>query len=59
MPAVKKCIPPSDTCQEHIHLQNYNFLLRPPISNELKELIERMLDKSPETRITVPEIKVT
>lgn len=33
--------------------------LRPVISNELRELIERMLDKNPETRITVPEIKVT
>lgn len=31
---------------------------RPLISNELKELIERMLDKNPETRITIPEIKV-
>lgn len=29
------------------------------ISNELRELIEQMLDKNPETRITVPEIKVT
>ncbi|XP_040543014.1 calcium/calmodulin-dependent protein kinase kinase 1 isoform X3 [Gallus gallus] len=28
------------------------------ISDELKELILRMLDKNPETRITVPEIKV-
>ncbi|NXL43126.1 KKCC1 kinase, partial [Podilymbus podiceps] len=28
------------------------------ISEELKELILRMLDKNPETRITVPEIKV-
>ncbi|XP_042271273.1 calcium/calmodulin-dependent protein kinase kinase 1b [Thunnus maccoyii] len=30
----------------------------PPISTELKELIERMLDKNPETRITIPEIKL-
>ncbi|KAM9317817.1 calcium/calmodulin-dependent protein kinase kinase 1b [Pholidichthys leucotaenia] len=30
----------------------------PPISNELKELIERMLDKNSETRITIPEIKL-
>uniref|UniRef100_A0A669ELM3 Calcium/calmodulin-dependent protein kinase kinase 1, alpha b n=1 Tax=Oreochromis niloticus TaxID=8128 RepID=A0A669ELM3_ORENI len=30
----------------------------PLISNELKELIERMLDKNPETRITIPEIKL-
>ncbi|XP_026232778.1 calcium/calmodulin-dependent protein kinase kinase 1b [Anabas testudineus] len=30
----------------------------PLISNELMELIERMLDKSPETRITIPEIKL-
>lgn len=28
------------------------------MSEELKQLIERMLDKNPETRITVPEIKV-
>lgn len=34
------------------------FLLRAQISDELKELILRMLDKNPETRITVPEIKV-
>lgn len=33
-------------------------LLRAQISEELKELILRMLDKNPETRITVPEIKV-
>lgn len=33
-------------------------LLRLQISDELKELILRMLDKNPETRITVPEIKV-
>lgn len=31
---------------------------RPPISKELKDLIEMMLDKKPETRITIPEIKV-
>uniref|UniRef100_A0A3Q1FCS6 calcium/calmodulin-dependent protein kinase n=1 Tax=Acanthochromis polyacanthus TaxID=80966 RepID=A0A3Q1FCS6_9TELE len=30
----------------------------PSISEELKELIERMLDKNPETRITIPEIKL-
>ncbi|XP_038549575.1 calcium/calmodulin-dependent protein kinase kinase 1b [Micropterus salmoides] len=30
----------------------------PLISNELKELIESMLDKNPETRITVPEMKL-
>uniref|UniRef100_A0A3B4ZH31 calcium/calmodulin-dependent protein kinase n=1 Tax=Stegastes partitus TaxID=144197 RepID=A0A3B4ZH31_9TELE len=30
----------------------------PLISEELKELIERMLDKNPETRITIPEIKL-
>ncbi|KAM7399110.1 hypothetical protein PAMP_018402 [Pampus punctatissimus] len=30
----------------------------PSISTELKELIERMLDKNPETRITIPEIKL-
>ncbi|XP_042342698.1 calcium/calmodulin-dependent protein kinase kinase 1b [Plectropomus leopardus] len=30
----------------------------PVISNELRGLIERMLDKNPETRITIPEIKL-
>lgn len=35
------------------------FYYSPHISQELKELIERMLDKNPETRITIPEIKVT
>ncbi|XP_075892545.1 calcium/calmodulin-dependent protein kinase kinase 1b [Nelusetta ayraudi] len=34
------------------------FPEKPAITNELKELIERMLDKNPETRITVPEIKL-
>ncbi|XP_063310325.1 calcium/calmodulin-dependent protein kinase kinase 2 isoform X2 [Pelobates fuscus] len=31
---------------------------QPDISEDLKDLILRMLDKSPESRITVPEIKV-
>ncbi|XP_054901255.1 calcium/calmodulin-dependent protein kinase kinase 1b isoform X2 [Poeciliopsis prolifica] len=30
----------------------------PSISNELRDLIERMLDKNPATRITIPEIKL-
>ncbi|TWW76995.1 Calcium/calmodulin-dependent protein kinase kinase 1 [Takifugu flavidus] len=30
----------------------------PLIGEELKQLIERMLDKDPETRITIPEIKL-
>ncbi|KAI3354123.1 hypothetical protein L3Q82_018673, partial [Scortum barcoo] len=30
----------------------------PSISEELRELIERMLDKNPETRFTIPEIKL-
>uniref|UniRef100_A0A3Q2PGG7 calcium/calmodulin-dependent protein kinase n=1 Tax=Fundulus heteroclitus TaxID=8078 RepID=A0A3Q2PGG7_FUNHE len=30
----------------------------PSISHELKDLIERMLDKNPATRITIPEIKL-
>ncbi|XP_075760497.1 calcium/calmodulin-dependent protein kinase kinase 1 isoform X3 [Pelodiscus sinensis] len=34
------------------------FPEEPQISEELKELILRMLDKNPETRITVPEIKL-
>lgn len=33
--------------------------LRAQISDQLKDLILRMLDKNPETRITVPEIKVS
>lgn len=28
------------------------------ICNDLKDLIEKMLDKNPETRITIPKIKV-
>ncbi|XP_038231622.1 calcium/calmodulin-dependent protein kinase kinase 1 isoform X2 [Dermochelys coriacea] len=34
------------------------FPEEPQISEELKELIVKMLDKNPETRITVPEIKL-
>uniref|UniRef100_A0A8C4W325 Calcium/calmodulin dependent protein kinase kinase 1 n=1 Tax=Gopherus evgoodei TaxID=1825980 RepID=A0A8C4W325_9SAUR len=34
------------------------FPEEPQISEELKEVIVRMLDKNPETRITVPEIKL-
>ncbi|XP_024132272.1 calcium/calmodulin-dependent protein kinase kinase 1b isoform X1 [Oryzias melastigma] len=34
------------------------FPEKPEISDELKHLIERMLDKNPATRITVPEIKL-
>uniref|UniRef100_A0A672GPW3 non-specific serine/threonine protein kinase n=1 Tax=Salarias fasciatus TaxID=181472 RepID=A0A672GPW3_SALFA len=30
----------------------------PSVSNELKELIQRMLDKTPERRITIPQIKL-
>lgn len=33
--------------------------LRPKISEELRTLILRMLDKNPDSRITIPEIKVT
>lgn len=32
---------------------------RKEISEELRTLILRMLDKNPDTRITIPEIKVT
>ncbi|XP_022615484.1 calcium/calmodulin-dependent protein kinase kinase 1-like isoform X1 [Seriola dumerili] len=35
-----------------------DFPETPLISNELKELIGWMLDKNPETRITIPEIKL-
>ena len=31
---------------------------RPEVSEELKDLILKMLDKNPETRIGVPDIKV-
>ena len=34
------------------------LLHRPVIGEDLKELIQLMLDKNPETRITIPEIKV-
>lgn len=34
------------------------FLCRPEISEELRTLILRMLDKNPDTRITLSEIKV-
>lgn len=32
--------------------------VRPEVSEELKDLILKMLDKNPETRIGVPDIKV-
>ncbi|XP_015238419.1 PREDICTED: calcium/calmodulin-dependent protein kinase kinase 1-like isoform X1 [Cyprinodon variegatus] len=35
-----------------------DFPENPSISNDLRDLIERMLDKNPETRITIPEIKL-
>uniref|UniRef100_A0ABM5F2H9 Calcium/calmodulin-dependent protein kinase kinase 2 isoform X2 n=1 Tax=Pogona vitticeps TaxID=103695 RepID=A0ABM5F2H9_9SAUR len=41
-----------------IKSQTLEFPDQPDISDELKELITQMLDKNPETRITVPEIKV-
>lgn len=34
------------------------FPEEPSISEDLKDLIQKMLDKNPETRITVPEIKL-
>lgn len=34
------------------------FFLRPEVTDYLKDLITRMLDKNPESRISVPEIKV-
>lgn len=34
------------------------FFYRPQVSEELRTLILRMLDKNPDTRITLPEIKV-
>nr|XP_008121669.1 PREDICTED: calcium/calmodulin-dependent protein kinase kinase 2 [Anolis carolinensis] len=41
-----------------IKSQMLEFPDQPDISDELKDLITKMLDKNPETRITVPEIKV-
>uniref|UniRef100_A0A8D0E7B6 calcium/calmodulin-dependent protein kinase n=1 Tax=Salvator merianae TaxID=96440 RepID=A0A8D0E7B6_SALMN len=41
-----------------IKSQMLEFPDQPDISDELKDLITRMLDKNPESRITVPEIKV-
>ncbi|KAM8905248.1 calcium/calmodulin-dependent protein kinase kinase 1b [Spinachia spinachia] len=38
--------------------KSVEFPETPVISKELKELIERMLDKNPETRINIPEIKL-
>ncbi|XP_034460129.1 calcium/calmodulin-dependent protein kinase kinase 1b [Hippoglossus hippoglossus] len=35
-----------------------DFPETPSVCSELQELIERMLDKNPETRITIPEIKL-
>lgn len=35
------------------------FYCRPEISEELRTLILRMLDKNPDARITIPELKVT
>ena len=39
---------------------NSDFLLqfRPLITEKLKDLILKMLDKNPETRITLPQVKV-
>lgn len=47
-------------CQANIWPVLINFLFppRPDISDELKDLITQMLDKTPESRITIPEIKV-
>ncbi|XP_044296541.1 calcium/calmodulin-dependent protein kinase kinase 2 isoform X3 [Varanus komodoensis] len=40
-----------------IKSQMLEFPDQPDISDEMKDLITRMLDKNPESRITVPEIK--
>lgn len=37
----------------------FHILCRKEISEELRILILRMLDKNPDTRLTIPEIKVT
>ncbi|XP_078523632.1 calcium/calmodulin-dependent protein kinase kinase 2 isoform X2 [Lissotriton helveticus] len=41
-----------------IKCETLKFLDQPDISDDLKDLITHMLDKNPESRITVPEIKV-
>ncbi|XP_037533791.1 calcium/calmodulin-dependent protein kinase kinase 1b [Nematolebias whitei] len=41
-----------------IKSQPVEFPQMPIISNELKDLIEKMLDKNPATRISLPEIKL-
>nr|XP_056715304.1 calcium/calmodulin-dependent protein kinase kinase 2 [Euleptes europaea] len=41
-----------------IKSQMLEFPDQPDISDELKDLITQMLDKNPESRITVPEVKV-
>ncbi|KAM3874911.1 calcium/calmodulin-dependent protein kinase kinase 1b [Diretmus argenteus] len=38
--------------------KDVEFPQMPDVSEELKELIQMMLDKNPETRITIPEIKL-
>uniref|UniRef100_A0A674IFA1 Calcium/calmodulin dependent protein kinase kinase 1 n=1 Tax=Terrapene triunguis TaxID=2587831 RepID=A0A674IFA1_9SAUR len=50
----------SGKLENHCFIKNkaVEFPDEPQISEELKELIVRMLDKNPETRITVPEIKL-
>ncbi|XP_056139657.1 calcium/calmodulin-dependent protein kinase kinase 1b [Lampris incognitus] len=46
------------TLHNKIKNKDVEFPETPTVSEDLKELIERMLDKNPETRITIPEIKV-
>ncbi|KAJ6656575.1 hypothetical protein lerEdw1_003462 [Lerista edwardsae] len=41
-----------------IKSQTLEFPDQPDISDELKDLITQMLDKTPESRITIPEIKM-
>lgn len=42
----------------HLPLISFLPLFRPKVSEELKDLILKMLDKNPERRIGVPDIKV-
>lgn len=46
-------------CTNKADTLSYLVPCRPEISEELRALILRMLDKNPDTRITIPEIKVT
>ena len=47
------------TVNHQVILNFYCDIFRPSISKPLQDLILRMLDKNPETRITLPQLKVS